>query len=103
MFFADGSDPILTGLGQLGVAGTILGILLMFGRQQLKRESERADANAAEVARLNTSIQEKYIPSLLDSQRALAESNVVLSEVKSSLAELRASAKGPAQRRRSDS
>lgn len=99
--FAEASDPLLTGLGQLGVAGTILGILLVFGRQVLNRERERADANAAEVARLNLSIQEKYIPSLLDCQRALAESTGVLSEVKTSLAELRAEAKGPAQRRRS--
>lgn len=85
-----GGDQLLTGFAQLGVAGAILTILLMFGKQVLKRESDRADANAAEVQRLNLSIQEKYIPSLLDSQRALQESNKVLVEVKDSLAALRA-------------
>lgn len=105
MYFAaeGGTDPLLTGLGQLGVSGAILSLLLVFGKQQIKRESDRADANAAEVQRLNTSIQEKYIPSLLDGQRALAESNKVLGEVKDSLAELRASANKPAQRRRTTS
>lgn len=101
MFLAADSDPIVTGFTQLGVAGTILGLLLAFGRQVLKRESDRADANAAEVARLNLSIQEKYIPSLLAGQQALAEVKVALDDVRQTVADLRASSPGPAQRRRS--
>lgn len=101
MFLAAETDPILSGFTQLGVAGTILGVLLAFGNRVLKRETERADANAAEVARLNQSIQEKYIPSLLAGQQALSEVKTALDDTRTALNDLRASAVGPAQRRRS--
>lgn len=93
----ESADPLITGFAQLGVAGVLLAMLLMFGKQVLKRESDRADANAAEVARLNASIQKDYIPSLLEGQRALQESNRVLGEVKDSLVELRVTKKRGSQ------
>lgn len=98
MILADGSDPLLTGLGQLGVAGVVIATFYAFIKQVLARETKRADDNAAEVARLNLSIQEKYIPSLLEGQRALAECNKVLGEVKDSLADLRAKREAPRRR-----
>lgn len=90
---SDGGDQLLTGLGQLGVAGAILALLLTFGNQVLKRERDRADANASEVSRLNLSIQEKYIPSMISGQEALSESNKVLYEMKDLVVELRAELK----------
>ena len=87
---SDGGDQLLTGLGQLGVAGAILGLLLTFGNQVLKRERDRADKNEAEINRLNQSIQEKYIPSMIAGQEALSESNKVMSEMKDLVVELRA-------------
>jgi len=86
---SDGGDQLLTGLGQLGVAGAILALFLTFGNQVLKRERERADANAAEVNRLNLSIQEKYIPSMISAQEALGESNKVMGEMKDLVDDLR--------------
>lgn len=90
---SDGGDQLLTGLGQLGVAGAILSLFLVFANQVLKRERERADKNEAEVNRLNLSIQEKYIPSMIDGQEALRESNKVMGEMKDLVAELRAELK----------
>lgn len=58
-------------LGQYGIAGVISMIFLWFGWQVYKRERDRADKNEAEIARLNTVIQDKYIPSLEAATRVL--------------------------------
>lgn len=64
----------LSGLGQLGAFGTILMILLSFGWYAYKRESNRADKNETEIARLNQLIQDKYVPSLEAATKALSDS-----------------------------
>lgn len=69
-------------LGQYGIAGVILMIFLWFGWQVYKRERDRADSNEAEIKRLNTVIQEKYVPSLEQASKALVESNQLLAEFK---------------------
>lgn len=58
-------------LGQYGIAGILGMILAWFGWQVYKRERDRADKNEAEIARLNTVIQDKYIPSLEEATRVL--------------------------------
>lgn len=74
-----GADELpLSGLGQLGAVGVILSILFWFSWQVYKRERDRADANAVEVARLNEQMQSKTIPALTEATRALAEANELL-------------------------
>lgn len=62
----------LSGLGQLGAVGVVLSIFLTFAWVVYKRERDRADANAAEVARLNALIIDRYVPSLERATEALA-------------------------------
>lgn len=75
---AAGNDLPLSGLGQLGAFGTILMIFLTFGWYAYKREMKRADDNAAEIARLNQLIQDRYVPSLESATKAIADSNDAL-------------------------
>lgn len=74
----------LSGLGQLGAVGVVLSILFWFAWQVYKRERDRADANEKEIARLNTLIQEKYVPSLEATKQALVESNKILARFEDS-------------------
>lgn len=59
-----GELPPVAALGQYGALGVISMIFLWFGWQVYKRERDRADANAAEVARLNQRIADIYVPNL---------------------------------------
>lgn len=68
----------LTGLGQLGAVGAVLAIFFWFGYKVYSREVARADANEAEIKRLNTIIQDKYVPSLEEASIALRETNDIL-------------------------
>lgn len=72
----------LTGLGQLGAVGGVLAVLFWFAWQVYKRERDRADANESEIKRLNTLIQDKYVPSLEQASHALIESNELLSHIR---------------------
>ena len=69
-------------LGQYGVAGVIASIFLWFAWQVYKRERDRADKNETEIARLNTLIQDKYVPSLEAATKALSESNDLLVQLR---------------------
>jgi hypothetical protein len=64
-------DPPLTGLAQYGAAGLILTIFLWFGWQVYKRERDRADSNAAEIARLNEKIGTAYMESMNETAKSL--------------------------------
>lgn len=68
----------LGGLGQLGAVGAVLAIFFWFGYKVYTRETSRADANEAEVKRLNTLIQDRYVPALQSAAEALHESNRIL-------------------------
>lgn len=68
-----GGDLPLSGLAQYGAAGLILSISLWFFWQVYKRERDRADANEAEIKRLNEVIAGKYVPALEASTAAVAE------------------------------
>lgn len=68
----------LGGLGQLGAVGAVLTIFLWFGYKVYTRETSRADSNEAEVKRLNTLIQDRYVPALESAAEALHESNRIL-------------------------
>lgn len=61
-----------------GGLGILLIILLWFARALLVREQNRADANAAEVNRLNALMQEKTIPALISATQAIAASQSLL-------------------------
>lgn len=58
-------------------------IFLWFGWQVYKRERDRADKNEAEIARLNTVIQDRYIPSLEEATRVMASVKELLSRRRS--------------------
>ena len=77
------SDIPLSGLGQLGAAGAVLSIALWFFWQVYKRERDRADANEAEIKRLNQVIQDRYVPALEAAATALAESTKELARATS--------------------
>jgi hypothetical protein len=67
-----GSLP-LSGLGQLGAVGVVLGVLLWFGYKVWSAERRRADSNAEEIRRLNDKIADVYVPSMQKWADALAE------------------------------
>lgn len=83
-------------IGQYGVLGIATYLLGRFALGAYNREKERADANAAEVARLNQLIQDKYVPALEASRNALESTTEVLTEVQRQIYE----AKKPAPRRK---
>jgi len=72
----------LSGLGQLGAVGVVLGILFWFGWKVYVRERDRADKNEDEVKRLNEVIREKYVPALEEAAKALIEYNNLLPELR---------------------
>jgi hypothetical protein len=77
-FFAASGDIPLSGLPQLGAVGVILTILFWFSWQVYKRERDRADANEAEIRRLNELITSKYAANMADAVRVLGEVNDLL-------------------------
>lgn len=85
---ATGEDVIpLSGLGQLGAVGTVLGVLFTFAWKVYNREVKRADANELEVKRLNEAIQGKFIPAMIDSSQAMREGMSLTVSVKAALDE----------------
>lgn len=70
-----GATLPLSDLGQLGAVGTILSVFFWFAWQVYKRERDRADANEAEIKRLNEVIQNKTTDALSTSSQALLEAN----------------------------
>ena len=77
----EGPTLPLSDLGQLGAVGTILSIFFWFAWQVYKRERDRADANEAEIKRLNEVIQEKTTQALQTSSQALLEANRTMERV----------------------
>lgn len=74
------ADPIDVGLLQYGAIGLIALIALLAVRVLFRRETEayereknRADRLEAELTKLNTAIQERYLLALQDATRAVAD------------------------------
>lgn len=63
----------LDGLTQLGAVGSILLVFFSFAWQVYKRERDRADECAKEVARLNQLITDRYVPALEESKNTLRD------------------------------
>lgn len=75
-------DPgVIKALFDYGGIGLLLIILLWFARTLLIREQNRADAAANEVSRLNTMIQEKFLPALVAATQAISASQEILQEM----------------------
>jgi predicted negative regulator of RcsB-dependent stress response len=72
----------LSGLGQLGAVGVVLGVLFWFAYQVWKGERTRADDNAAEVKRLNEKITDVYVPSMEKWADALTEQKRLLEQLR---------------------
>lgn len=89
MFFAEEVapwDPSI--LFQYGAVGVIAALGVLFVRNAYTRETKRADEAQAEIARLNqllrdkdATIQDRFLPALLETQTALRESASLLSEL----------------------
>lgn len=73
--------PYLEPLMQYGALGAIAIVLIIFARTLLRREQDRGDASAAEVIRLNTIMQEKTIPALLQATQAIAAAQTILQQI----------------------
>jgi len=71
----------LAALTQYGVLGIFAGLLILFARVSYKRETDRSDRLEQEVFRLNNIIQEKVIPALQSSARAVEESQALLASM----------------------
>lgn len=69
------ADLPLSGFAQYGAAGLLLTVLLWLGWWMLRNEKARADANEAEIKRLNEIIQTKMVPALEAATVAVTESN----------------------------
>lgn len=79
MFLAeDVGPPLLTTLGQYGIAGVIGAILIWFGWKVIQREQRLAEEARAEVARLNAKIADVYVPNMERWLEALAEQKRLL-------------------------
>lgn len=67
-------------LSNYGAIGIILSLLIFFARAAYKRETDRGDRLEQEVLRLNSLIQEKYVPALAAATTALTECVSLLNE-----------------------
>lgn len=80
------SLPELPAGAQYGILGVLVAMLgsgwLLVPRYVLDRERERADRMEVENVRLNTLIQEKAIPALVDAANAVKESTLLVHDVK---------------------
>lgn len=68
-------------LASTGVLGVFAVLLIIFARGLLAREQARSDAAAAEVTRLNTLMQEKFLPALISATQAISASQAILQEM----------------------
>lgn len=75
------ADPSWAPLLQYGALGAIAVALFAFARTAYKRETERADRLETELARLNTLLQERHIPALLNANQALHDATEALQAV----------------------
>lgn len=73
--------PNWAALGQYGALGFFAGLLVVFARFMINRETTRADRLEAEVLRLNNTIQEKVIPALLSATGAVEQSTEMLRDL----------------------
>lgn len=68
-------------IGQYGALGIVAGLSVAFVRTAYKRETQRADRLEQELAALNTTVREQYIPAMQSSAHVLQEVMVVLRDV----------------------
>ena len=78
---AAGEELPLAALGQYGLAGIILSILLGFGWWVLKNERADRKEAEAEVKRLNGDIQNVFVPAQEQSRVALVEVSKLLARI----------------------
>lgn len=79
---------------QYGAIGVIALVGVWFAHKAYRREADRADANEAEVRRLNQAIQDRFVP-------AITESSVALRDTQELVRELAGNLSRPPPRRRS--
>lgn len=81
-----GSLPELPAGAQYGILGVLVAMLasgyLLVPRYVLDRERERADRMEQENVRLNTLIQEKAIPAIVDASNAVKDSTLLVHDMK---------------------
>ena len=63
---------------QYGAIGAILVATLIFAKQSIKREQDRADRQEAEVKRLNDLLVDKTIPALVAATQAIQASQAIV-------------------------
>jgi hypothetical protein len=87
-----------TSFADYGVLGLLAIVLIAFARTAYKRETVRADNSEAEVRRLNTVIQEKYVPALEEARKAAVASMQAALELQAELKILRENRPTPRKR-----